>query len=58
MQLQNGWMEDAGWEGENNERVYERFGMGMAAKGVDCEDVEWVKHCMLRWIRCDENEGD
>ena len=38
------------WEGETNERVYERFGMSEKAKGMDCGVVEWVKRSTLRWF--------
>lgn len=32
----------SGWNGEGNESMDERFGMGLTAKGVDCGVVEWV----------------
>jgi len=48
------------WDGESNVNVYENFGMGATAKGVDCGVVEWVKCGTLRWfghmVRMNENE--
>jgi len=38
------------WDGERNERVYERYGMSENARGVDCGVVEWVKRNTLRWF--------
>ena len=37
------------WEGESNESVYERCGMGPCAHGVKCGVVEWVK---INTLRC------
>ncbi len=37
-------------EGESNESVFERCGMGICASGVKCGVVEWVKRNMLRWF--------
>ncbi len=34
------------WDGESNESVYERCGMGNLASGV----VEWVERNALRWF--------
>ncbi len=31
------------WDGESNESVYERCGMGSQANGVKCGVVKWVK---------------
>ena len=36
------------WEGESNESVYERCGMGPCANAVKCVVVEWIKRNMLR----------
>ena len=36
------------WEGDSNESVYERCGMGTSADGVKCGAVEWVKRNTLR----------
>lgn len=33
----------SGWDEKNNKSMYERFGMSITAKAVDCEVVEWVK---------------
>ncbi len=38
------------WEGETNESVYERCGMGACASGVKCGVVEWVQRNTLRWF--------
>ncbi len=38
----------ARWDGESNESVYERCGMGNHANGVNCGVVEWVKRNTLR----------
>ncbi len=38
------------WDGESNESVYERCGMGSQANGVNCGVVEWVKRNTLRWF--------
>ena len=38
------------WEGETNESMYERCGMGSCANGVKCDVVEWVKRDMLMWF--------
>ncbi len=35
------------WDGESNESVYERCGMGSQANEVQCGVVEWVKRNML-----------
>ncbi len=37
------------WDGESNETVYEEFGVGVTAKGVECGVVEWVKRGAPRW---------
>lgn len=37
----------SGWNGESNENMYEQFGMGVTAKGVDCRVVEWMKRDKL-----------
>ncbi len=37
------------WDGESNESVYERCGMGSQANGVNCGVVKWVKRNALRW---------
>ena len=34
------------WEGESNESVYERCGMGLYANRVKCGVVEWVKEIL------------
>ena len=39
-----------GWEGESNESVYERCGMGPCANRVKCGVVEWVKINTLKWF--------
>ncbi len=31
------------WDGESNDSVYERCGMGSQANGAHCGVVEWVK---------------
>lgn len=36
------------WDGETNESVYERCGMGTSANGIKCGVVEWVKRSTLR----------
>ncbi len=36
------------WDGESNERMYERCGMGSHANGVNCGVVEWVKRNAMR----------
>ncbi len=50
----------SGWDGESNESMYKRFGMGVTAKGVNCGVVEWVKHGSLRQfghvMRMNENK--
>ncbi len=33
----------AGWDGENNESGYQRYGMGSRANRVNWGVVEWVK---------------
>ena len=38
------------WEGESNEVVYEKCGMGSCASGIKCGVVEWVKRNTLRWF--------
>ena len=38
------------WEGESNEVVYEKCGMGSCASGINCGVVEWVKRNTLRWF--------
>ncbi len=38
------------WDGESNESMYERCGMGSQANGVNCGVVEWVKRNVLRWF--------
>ncbi len=37
------------WDGETNEDMYGRFGMGESAVGTDCGVVEWVKRRTVRW---------
>ncbi len=37
------------WNGESNESVYKRCGMGSRANGVSCGVVEWVKRNTLRF---------
>ncbi len=44
-------------DGESNESMYERFGMGSYANGVNCGVVEWVKRNMLRWFGHIERMG-
>ncbi len=39
------------WDGESNEIVYERCGMGSQANGVNCGVEEWVKRNMWRGWR-------
>ncbi len=39
-----------GWDGESNENVYERCGMGSHANGVKCGVVEWLKRNTLKWF--------
>ena len=46
------------WDGENNESVHERCGMGSQASGVNCGVVEWVKRNTLRWSGHTERMGD
>ncbi len=36
------------WDGESNESVYKRCGMGSRAKGVKCGVMEWVKINTMR----------
>ncbi len=50
MSYQRGACEGTGWDGESNESVHERCGMGTHANGVNCRVVEWVKRSMLRWF--------
>lgn len=38
----------SGWDGENNENMYEQFGVGVTVKGVECGVVEGVKGGALR----------
>ena len=38
------------WEGESNESVYERCGMGPCADGVKCGVVEWVKRICIEVV--------
>lgn len=40
------------WDGdaESNESMYERFIMGVTAKVVDREVVEWVRRVGLSWF--------
>ncbi len=38
------------WDGESNESMYERYGMGSRGNGVNYGVVEWVKRNMLRWF--------
>ena len=45
------------WDGESNENVYERCGMGERANGVRCGVVEWVKRSTLRWFGHVERMG-
>ncbi len=45
------------WDGESNESVYERCGMGSQANGVNCGVVEWVKRNTLRWYGHIERMG-
>ncbi len=37
-------------DGERNESMYERCGMGNHANGMNCGVVEWVKINSLRWF--------
>ncbi len=30
--------------------MYERFGMGVTVKGVDCGVVDWLKRGEVRWF--------
>ncbi len=45
------------WDGESNESVYERCGMGSQVNGVNCGVVEWVKRNTLRWFGHIERMG-
>ncbi len=36
------------WEGDSNEIMYERYGMGACASGVKSGVVEWVQGNILR----------
>ncbi len=36
------------WDLESNEKIYERFGVSVTVKGVDCVVAVWVKHNTLR----------
>ena len=45
------------WDGESNERVYERCGMESRANGVNCGVVEWVKRNTLQWFGHIERMG-
>ncbi len=45
------------WDGESNETVYERCGMGSQVRGVNCGVVEWVKRNTLRWFGHIERMG-
>ncbi len=38
------------WEGESNESVCERCGMGTCASGVKFGVVEWIKRHIVRWF--------
>ncbi len=44
-------------DGESNESVYERWGMGSQANGVECGVVKWVKRYTLRWFGHIERMG-
>ncbi len=46
------------WDGENNESVYERCGMGSRANGVNCGVEELVKRNTLRWLGHVERMGN
>ena len=37
-------------EGESNESLYERCGIGPCANGVKCGVVEWMKQNTLKWF--------
>ncbi len=45
------------WDGESNESVYERCGMGSQANGVNCGVVEWMKRNTLGWFGHIERMG-
>ncbi len=45
------------WDGESNESVYKRCGMGSQANGVNCGVVEWVKRNTKRWFGHVERMG-
>ncbi len=45
------------WDGESNESVYKRCGMGSQVNGVNCGVVEWVKRNTLRWFGHVERMG-
>ncbi len=45
------------WDGESNESMYERCGMGSRANGVNCGVVEWVKRNTLKWFGHIERMG-
>ncbi len=45
------------WDGESNESMYERCGMGSQANGVNCGVVEWVNRNTLRWFGHIERMG-
>ncbi len=38
------------WDGESNESVHERCGMGSHANGANCGVVELVRRNTLRWF--------
>ncbi len=45
------------WDGESNESVYERCGMGSHANIMNYGAVEWMKRNMLRWFGHIERMG-
>ena len=46
------------WDGNSNENMDERCGVGSQAKGVSCGVVEWVKRNTLRWFGHTERMGN
>ena len=38
------------WEGESNESLYERYGIGPCASGMKFGVLEWVKRNTLNWF--------
>ncbi len=44
------WCGVTRWDGESNESLYEKCGLGSHADGVNCGVVKWVKRNTLGWF--------